>query len=648
MLLSVAAVSPTWANAVDTYADARSAFKEAYARVFANVPEPAVDDSASLRNYPLYPYLEAARIQQALAGKPETLEPVDKKAAEFVAAYSQSPVVRNLQRTWLDSLAQRSQWGLFLTAYRDDLASDALRCKSFIARIELGNTVGLDADIAKQWLVPRSLLECERPFAWLKEKGGLTPDLIERRVRLTLEAGDAAFARQLIPQLPPERAGLLLQWASLLEKPKQGLDALIASPQTTVDDAVLLAGWTRLARTDRAAAKERYEALVRARSLDRDKASRYALALALPLAWDRDAVTLDYFARVAKTDFDDPAWEWRARAALWAKDWSEVLRSIEAMTPATRQTARWRYWEARAAEQKRDSKRARPLYESLLKDDNYYSALSAARLKRTIAPTPQATTVDPELLGTISVLPAFVRARELFLCGMKQEANIEWLVGFDSLNVNARLQAIRLAVDWGWYDQAVSTATTQRVFNDYLLLYPRPYDKEVDAAARFTQLQPDLVYGVVRQESLYRPDALSSAGARGLMQLLPDTARRAARLWKRPVPELADLFDPAINTSLGAAELRTLLDRFNGQTVVALAGYNAGPNAATRWLPLERVDADIWVENIPYNETRGYVQRILWHSVVFAWLRTGGEAQSTAAWLGPVKSLTEATASTSP
>jgi soluble lytic murein transglycosylase len=119
--------------------------------------------------------------------------------------------------------------------------------------------------------------------------------------------------------------------------------------------------------------------------------------------------------------------------------------------------------------------------------------------------------------------------------------------------------------------------------------------------------------------------------------LQPDTARRTARYLKRPQPGLADLFDPSINTSLGAVRLRMLLDRFDGQIPVALAGYNAGPNAVMRWLPPQSMDADVWIENIPYNETREYVQRILWHTLLFTWLRSEHEAQQTESWLVPIR-----------
>ena len=628
------------AGTAASYADTRKSFQDAYARATTSVTEAGEADSESLKNYPLYPYLQAARIQQALSSTDATtVAQADKRAGDFIAAYGQQPVARGLRRAWLDSLARRSQWNQFLAAYRDVGASDATRCESFNARIELGKTDGIAPDIAKEWLTPRSLPECDRPFAWLKQNGTLTTALIEERIHLALDNNNAAFARQIIEQLPPERAAPLFQWAGLLESPLRSIDALIASPSAPVNELALLAGWKRLTRMDPDAAKERYTKFVNARGLSHESASPYALALALALAWARDPAALEYFDLVAASDFDDPALEWWARAALWAKNWKLAAHAIAAMTETNRQTARWRYWAARTSEESHDEQAAQPIYESLLADDNYYSGMAAAHLSRLMTPHPQSVPVNTDLLGTLQKVPALERARELFLCGMRPEAMAEWQFGSEALPAEARTQSIRLAAEWGWYDQAVTVATAQHVFNDYTLLYPRPYDAEVNAAAHLAQLAPEIVYGVVRQESLYRIDAVSNAGARGLMQLQPATARSTARYYKRPTPALTDLFDPYINTALGAARLRMLLDEFDDQIPVALAGYNAGPNAVMRWLPQEPLDSDIWIENIPYNETRGYVQRILWHSLMFTWLRTQGHAQQTQSWLTPIRPL---------
>ena len=632
------AVPAQGAVADSSYVEARKAFLEAYARVTANSADESAADSELLKTYPLYPYLQAARIRQALSASPDSLAPVDQLAGDFIAAHEQAPVSRILRSAWLDSLAKREKWGLFIEAYRDAGATEAVRCQSFTARIELGKTEGLAGDITRQWLTPRSLPECTRPFAWLNGNGLLTPELIEKRVRLALESNNAAFARQIIEQLPSERTGPYLQWAALLEQPQRSLDALIASPDLAVDPAALLAGWTRLARTNPPAARERYQGLMSARGLTPETGSPYALALALPLAWNHDPAALEYFDLVAARDLDDSALEWRTRAAMLAGDWKLASKSIVAMSETNRQTARWRYWAARAAVQLHDASHARPLYESLLSDDNYYSGMAAARLHRLVVPLLKSVPVDAELLGTIERVPAMERARELFLCGMRPEALAEWQLGYGSLAEAGRLQSIRLAAGWLWYDQAIAVASAQKVFNDYVLLYPRPFDPQVEQAARVAQLAPELIYAVLRQESLYRADAVSSADARGLMQLQLDTARRTARKWKRPKPDLADLFDPATSTLLGATRLRTLLDQFDGQTSLALAAYNAGPNAVLRWLPTKAMDSDVWIENIPYGETRVYVERILWHELTFTWLRTR-EAQPTRSWLTPIRAM---------
>ncbi|HEY0686841.1 MAG TPA: transglycosylase SLT domain-containing protein [Steroidobacter sp.] len=624
----------------DPFKNTRQVFKEAYARA-TSLPTDEKEDGEALRSYPLYPYLQAARIKRALSQTTNELSTVDQRAETFITYYEREPVGRDLRGAWLTSLAERQQWQPFLQHYRDESASDSLRCHSFTARIELGQTEELELDIARQWLTPSSLPDCERAFEWLRSRNSLTPELIEQRVRRALEINNPSFAKQIAVSLPPDRAAPLLRWAMLLENPQKQIDALIASPALEIDPKVQLAGWTRFARVDRDGALRRYESFVRARGLTAETASPYALALALALSWDRRPEALTYFKRVAPGDFDDASREWYARAALWAGDWKLVSNIIAAMPDQQRTLARWRYWAARATEKNGDSKVARQLYESVLLDDNFYSIMAGARLDRPVAPHPEKLVLDQAQVERMEQLPPMVRARELLLVDMRNQASSEWSFGFNQLMDSARNQAIHLAARWGWYDQAIATASQQRMFNDYELLYPQPYDAEVLSAAKLTGLKPQLIYSVMRQESLYRRDAFSSAGARGLLQMLPETARRTARKWNRPRPSPDDLFNPTINVPLGAANLRSLVDRFGGQTLVALAGYNAGPNAAARWMPSESLDPDIWVENIPYNETRNYVQRILWHNVVFSWLKTG-EPQKVDAWLARIAPLSEA------
>lgn len=620
-----------WAEDEASNAALREQFRAAYA---AAAVGPDVADDDALRTYVLYPYLRAARLERALARAEGAWSDADLAAAGFVAEHGAAPVARALRRTWLTSLARRESWEAFLERYDASAATLTLECQRFNARIALGATAGLPDEIRARWTTGYRLPgECEPAFQWLRAQGELPDELVARRVELLLDAGQASFARVIAARLPRETAAPLRERADFIERPAHMLDELLADPVRTVPHDVVLEAWTRLARNAPQQALERFDALKK-RLATREDEHALAVALALGLSWDRRPEALDYFARVPRDALDAQALEWQARAAMWAGDWDRVRASIAAMSPEQQSDWAWRYWAARAAEQL-DEDGVRALYAAAQGGDNYYSAMAAARVGERVVPKLEPLPLDPAALEAIAALDAFRRVRELTLVGLRDFATEEWRYGYAVLPDEQRVQAIHLAARWGIYDIAVATATSQGVFNDYELLYPRPFADEVAAAVEMTKVPPPLLYGVMRQESLFRPDAASSAGAFGVAQLTHATARETARRWSLPVPNRADLLDPAINIKLGAARVAELVERFDGQLPLALGGYNAGVAAVERWLPPSPLDSDVWIENIPYNETRAYVRRVLWHSLVFNWLETG-RPQSARDWLGKV------------
>lgn len=641
-LLGFVAAASAFA-ADDPHAAARELFTREYTAIEAGAPLRNTADAAALRAYPLYPYLQRARLVRALGKTVGALSAIDVEAGDFLAAHHGEPVATELRRAWLRSLAKRDQWATFVEHYQTDMTDPVLRCQWLNARAAAGGDAALRTTVIDQWLTPLRLPpECERGFDWLRTENALTAELIEQRVRLLLENGENKFARIVAQRLTAERAAPLLRWADLLDQPERNIDAALAGTAVTArgGDAALLAAWRKLARNNPRAALERYPTLRRLLAHEDAPLGPYTLALALGLAWDRQAAdALRLFRTVPAADLNDASLVWQARAALWVGEWRQVERSIDSMSAAQQLEPRWRYWAARAAAVRGDDAAANVLYTALLPSDNFYAASAAARLGQTAVPHPAELGVDEVAIAALAAEPALVRARELLRAGLRVAAFSEWQSAIGALDDDRRSQAIHLADRWQWHDVAVTTATRQRVFFDYALLYPRPYDTEVYAAAALTQIEWPLLYAVVRQESLFRADAVSSAGAVGLAQVRPETARIVARNWKRPQPKSADLLQPSVNLTLGAAHLRELLDEFDGQTAVALAGYNAGPRAAERWLPSEPIDADIWLENIPYNETRDYVQRVLWHRIVFAWLETGA-GDAFARWLAPIRPVT--------
>jgi soluble lytic murein transglycosylase len=628
-----------------TRANVRQVFQAAMAGVTIDPFAPPAGDPEALQRYPLYPYLLAARLNRRLAlpspaadAEPAAISTLDDEIAALLAQQGERPVTRGLRANWLQSLAARKDWERYLALYdvgRDQQAT--LRCHWLAARVARGNTEGLVDEITTTWLTPKSLPDaCDPAIAWWQARGGPDAVLIERRARLALQAGESGLARYLAKSLPPPNAAPLLQWAALIEQPATEIPALVAAPARAVEPEALADGWLRFARADAAQAADLFPALVQSRQLDARHASPYALSVALALSWNRDNRALEFFRRVHEDDFDERAHEWHARAALWAGDWKAAGAAIAAMPDVLRAQTRWQYWSARASEKLGDFARARQLYAAVLPTDNWYAVHAAARLDRSYAPSLEPLGLDDAAIAALAREPAFERTRELLRVKMDAEAAAEWRDAYEALPPVRQVQAVGLASRWGWHHQAIASAARQKLFNDYDVLYPRPFDDQVRAASRRTGLPESLIYAIIRQESLFRADAASSAGATGLMQLLLETARRTAKSAGLPAPTRMQLTDPTVNIPLGSAFLASLVQRFDGETALATAGYNAGPNAARRWLPPAPMDLDVWAENIPFNETRAYVQRVAWHALVFEWL-ADRKARPVGDWLRTVK-----------
>jgi soluble lytic murein transglycosylase len=624
--------------AADEGAALRARFRASYEAAIAGV---AHEDDRELRSYVLYPYLRAARLEYALSRAQGTWETADTATAELLVETVGQPLALATRRAWLTSLARRASWAAFLEHYDGAATTPALECQRFNARIARDDTEGLAAEIRTRWLTGRRLpSECEPAFRWLATAGGLPDGAIAQRVELLLDNGQASFARTVAARLPREAAAPLLLRADFIEHPARMLDAWLRGTVSEAPTAVVLAAWARLARVAPQEAATRYAALA-ARLTTRADRDELSLALAKGLAWDREVDALEYFGRVSSGALDDVGREWWVRSALWAGDWN-TARDVLARMPAAQQSDwAWRYWAARAAAESGDDDTAETLYEATLGGDNYYSAMAAARLDRPVVPRLDPLPVDETAVTAIGANAAFQRVRELALVGLRELATNEWRHAYAALPAERRAQAIHLAAAWEIYDVAIATATTHGLFNDYPLLYPRPFATEVAAAAKLTAVEPPLLYGVLRQESLFRADAASSAGALGIAQLTPATARETAQRWKLPAPSRMDLFVPAVGITLGAARVAELLARFDAEVPLALGAYNAGEAAAKRWLPRRPVERDVWIENIPYNETRAYVRRVLWHSLVFRWLESG-EPQSTQDWLGRISATAPA------
>jgi soluble lytic murein transglycosylase len=530
-------------------------------------------------------------------------------------------VARGLRHDWLVSLAVRQRWDRFLPR-SVDVTDPLLVCDRLQGRLTTGDTDGLGAVALARWMLPlKPMPECNEAFAWLHRQNLVTAALAEAKVRAALAADNPRLARAFMADVPAARTAALFQWSDLLEAPQSALTVLATHPALPVEPDALAAGFDKLARADSAAAANLLPLLVSGRDLTPEFAARLRRTAALGAAYDHDPRAVAKFDGVAAAADDTAVEEWRVRAALWNGDYARALGWIEHMPAALATQPRWRYWRARAVAATAGPEAAAPLYAEIAGLRDYYGYLAADRLHRGYSLNARAS---PDELNTQAAMAAdagFIRARELFACAMTDEAGVEWAAVVGSAEPAVKVQAAHLASRWGWYAQAIATLAQAAEWDDVRLRYPRPFPDVVATASRLAGVPPDWIWAVMRQESLFRTDAQSRADARGLMQMLPSTAAAVARRWRLAPPGKAGLFDPSQAVPLGAAYLRELLDRHSGQLALGLAAYNAGAGPVARWRPPATMDADVWLENIPYSETRAYVQHILEHIVAFAWVR---------------------------
>jgi soluble lytic murein transglycosylase len=595
----------------------RQAFVAAMQRIRLNLPD--VPDSAALEAYTIHDYLVAARLRRDLIKKPD--DALDTAIDTFLLTHAGQPVARALRHDWLISLAQERQWDRFLPR-SVDVTDPLLVCNRLDGRLATGDTQGLAAAVLARWVLPQKQPpECNEVFAWVRLQNLVTPALAETKARAALAADNPRLAREVAVEVPVARSAALLQWSDLLESPKTALTVLSTHPTLPVEPEALAAGFEKFAHQDSAGALNLLPSFLGREDVSLAVKGRLQHAAALGAAYDRDPRALSALDEVPADAVDGQVQEWHVRAALWNGDYDKVLSEIDRMPQSLATQLRWRYWRARAVAATVGADAAAPLFNEIADQRDYYGYLAADRLHRSYSlnarPSPDDVNAQAEMAAAIGM----VRAHELFACDMGDDAVAEWSAAMSGADAATKVQAAHLAARWGWYAESIGTLAQAGEWDDVRLRYPRPYPDEVADASTLSGVPPDWIWGVMRQESLFRKDAVSRADARGLMQMLPSTAAAVARRWHLPPPHKDSLFDPPVALPLGAALMRELLDRYSGQLALCLAAYNAGSTPVARWLPLKSMDADIWIENVPYAETRSYIQHIFEHIVAFASVR---------------------------
>jgi soluble lytic murein transglycosylase len=575
--------------------------------------EPYQRYAKELADYPLEPYLAydelTARLKYASNSEIEG----------FLAEHGDLPQANWMKLRWLRWLAERGDWAPFVAHYDPKLNFTELDCLNAQYQLSHGLTQAGNASAEKLWLVGKSQPSaCDALFERWAASGQLTEKLRWQRLKLAAEARNYGLASHLATQLPSlsKQGGLLVEVAQNPLLLKQS--ARFSPASQTMADVVGL-GLRRLARQDPEQALTLLDSYAAKLSFSKSEKVAIAREIGLTLAKRFDSRALPIMAQYDPDLLDNNVSEWRARLLLRLGRWDEAHQLTLKLPPELANTNRWRYWQARSLQLAQpQSKQAISLYKPVANERDFYGFMSADRLQTPYQIDNKPLLMSAQLTAKVRSTAGIRRALEFHARGQAVDARREWYNVTRLFNRDEMVAQAKIAYDMQWYFPAIRTISQAQYWDDLDIRFPMAYQGSLTRAAKARSIQSSWVFAITRQESAFMNDARSGVGASGLMQLMPATAKETAKRFNIPLASPQQALNPDTNIQLGAAYLSQIHGQFNGNRVLATAAYNAGPGRVRQWLKgANHLPFDVWVETIPFDETRQYVQNVLSYSVIY-------------------------------
>ena len=570
-----------------------------------------------LKGHVLEPYGAYYQLRPQLTFALVNPEPIQM----FVERYKDSPLSDRLKTEWLKALGKAEQWTLFAEVYPTMANPDVeLICYSLQQRLSVSD-VSTHTEGRQLWFNPRDLPEsCTPVFETLVDNGVLTIDDIWSRLRLALEAGNVSVAKRVNLYLPEDQGLNERKLTAATDNPLRYLEANGKNLKTRADREIAMFALLRLTRSG---PDQAYAYWPRIREQFNEAEQTYFLAhLADQAARRLNPRALSWFMESASSStpvaLSDAQLGWKTRAALRAGDWDLVLDAIDAMSAQEQQAGVWRYWKARAFKTKGRTMEANEILAPLSNEHNFYGLLAEEDLGVTISAPAESYKATRQEMAAVERLPGIHRALVLYRLNLRTEASREWAWAIRNFDDRRLLAAAEVARRNGIYDRAIYTADRTVEHHDFSLRFLAPHRDTRRSILKQQELDEAWVYGLIRQESRFVSDARSSAGAMGLMQLMPATAKWASKKVGIRKFQPARVTDVNTNLMLGTYYLKHVLTLFDNQPLLASAAYNAGPSRAWQWRDEKPLEGAIYAETIPFNETRDYVKKVMSNSMYYA------------------------------
>nr|WP_249373688.1 transglycosylase SLT domain-containing protein [Aeromonas veronii] len=587
-------------------------YRQAYDAVRANDQARFQQIRARLTHYPLLPYLDYYQ----LAFRPGAADYND--VTRFIRQHGDTPQSNRLERSYLTYLAQSQQWSQFLRFYPAKPSSTDLLCMHYQALYYTGKPKEALQGAGKIWMSGQSRPDaCSPLFQLWQASGQRTQEKIWQRMTLAFEAENPNLIRHLGATLGSGLQSYGDQMVTLFEQPAKAMNPAYFS-SNPYSRKLLSLGLTRYANQEPESVL-RQLALFRSRfGLTQAEVKPVERAIARRLLLDRSIAQRSWVDSTVKKLADPDITELRARLAIWEQDWRGLSGWVKMMPMARQKEDRWRYWMARSLEVQGQQKPARDLYLETANLRGFYGFMAAQRTGVPYRIKNQSVKHVPDWRTASQRWPFLLRVRELLSMNEIAAARSEWIHNMDRNPVAKRIEFGHIALNQGWHELAILASIRAEAWDALDLRFPLPLKRTFSQMAQERTMNTSLLYAISRQESALYPLAQSPVGARGLMQLMPATAKETAGKLGVPYRNEQQLFDPTMNIRLGSAYLKRLLDVYDGNRILAAAAYNAGPGRVKRWREQsDNKPMDVWVESIPYKETRNYVQNVLSFDLIY-------------------------------
>ncbi|MDM0122523.1 lytic transglycosylase domain-containing protein [Variovorax arabinosiphilus] len=571
-------------------------------------------------------------------------EASSREVQDFLARYAGTYQEDRLRNDWLLLLGQRRDWDGFADMYAGFRMRDDAQVQCYATLV----------DVLKTGAATKAQVESVRD-TWLRQRDAddgcltaadrliasrlLTPETAWKKARLAIEANRPQAARAAITLAAPDALPTFDQVNASAAKFLG--NAIIAASRARKEMVVLALIKVAMADPDQAAGQLEGKWAPMLTAEERNwlwgTIGRQAATKLSPQA-------NVYFANVTKnSDLSDDMLGWKVRAALRAAQWKDVNASILAMSEVAQDDPTWVYWRARALTAMGGDERkaqARTLLETIAGTRGFYELLALEDLgQRAMVPTkPDPLTAEEKQAARNN--PSLARGLYAIAIGLRPEGVREWnyatnLHDKGGMGDRELLAAADFACQREVWDRCINTSERTKGAIDIEQRFPMPFHDTVLRKSQDIGLDPAYVYGLIRQESRFIMDARSGVGASGLMQVMPATAKWTANKIGLAGFTPNQINDRETNITIGTNYLKLALDDFDGSMALAAAAYNAGPGRPRNWRNGPVLDAAIWAENVPFNETRDYVKKVLANTTNYAAI-ISGQPQSLKSRLGRI------------